>query len=328
MKTLKLKNPFIAWIGVIGIFLSISAAQAGHDRIRIDVWADHGFDDPYWSEDAFELFIRPDENCYVTIMVIDPDGYANVIYPLNRHQQRRLYRNRVYRLSDLLDEPLYFYGLDGRAHISVVATSRPAFLNPWLLDEVYAFAHRPYSLNAFGVRISLGPVEFESRFGFYWTNHVRSYGYSVFTTPILIRPAIRYQKRYVPRPAHHHQVWQSRWKYRSKNPFLFIAKQSISRELRRVQIAGVGTGETVMHVSLCGVQTSAQLRAKSNGEVIVLCNQRRDAMSNHAARVSVRMINLFRKAGSVASQAMQKRMMLLKNRASPAVAPKSSNGAT
>lgn len=225
MKSLKLKNLLVACIGVIGIFLSISAAQAGHDRIRIDVWADHGFDDPYWSEDAFELFIRPDENCYVTIMVIDPDGYANVIYPLNRHQQRRLYRNRVYRLSDLLDEPLYFYGLDGRAHISVVATSRPAFLNPWLLDEVYAFAHRPYSLNAFGVRISLGPVEFESRFGFYWTNHVRSYGYSVFTTPILIRPAIRYQKRYVPRPAHHHQVWQSRWEYRSKKP-VFVHRKA------------------------------------------------------------------------------------------------------
>jgi len=44
-------------------------ASAHHDSIEIDVWADHGFDDPYCAYDEFDLYLRPERSCFVTVMI-------------------------------------------------------------------------------------------------------------------------------------------------------------------------------------------------------------------------------------------------------------------
>jgi hypothetical protein len=210
----------ILLFAVLGVFGFASQGQAQYNNVEIDVWSDRGFDDPYCDYDEFDLYLRPGENSYVTIMVIDPDGYANIIYPVNKYHQRKLRRNRVYRLSDLLDEPLYFYDIDGRAYISVIATRRPVFLNPWLLEEVRTYRHRPYGLNAFGLGVSIGDFGFGAGFEVHWTKHVRSYGYGVFTTAIVLdlnhhRYHPKYRRRVI-----HRRDWERRWAYRSHEPVI------------------------------------------------------------------------------------------------------------
>lgn len=206
------------------VFYFGAEAFANHDYVEIDVWADHGFENSYCEYDEFDLYLRPDESCYVTILVVDPHGYANVIYPANRRHQRRLHSDHIYRLSDLLDEPLYFYGIEGRAQVSVIATRRPVFLNNWLLDEVRIFSHRPYQINAFGIRIAIGDIWIGNRFSVHWSRHIRSYGYGIFTTSIVI------DNRDFRHYHHNHNVskrrnfarkpWDKKWTYRSHNPII------------------------------------------------------------------------------------------------------------
>ncbi len=216
----------ILLLAIIAIFATASQGYAGpykNSRVKVDVWMEHGFDSPFCSDDELEVFIRPRRDAYITVMVIDPHGYANVIYPERPRRQRKLWGGEVYRLSRLLhdDSPLYFYGLEGTAYISVIATRRPVFLNDWLLDEISDFCY-DFRYDRPGFHVGIGNRRL--RLDVSWNNHLLRFGYNAFTRPIILQRNV-----YIGRPHHHNYKrkyhWNDRWSYRSRRPVIIYEQK-------------------------------------------------------------------------------------------------------
>lgn len=207
------------WLGA-----GVPAAVASHD-VAIDVWSEHdGWE--YCYDDDVEIYIRPREHCFITVLLVDPRGYATVLYPENPRYQRRLYRGRTYRLSRLIDDDFYFFGGNhGRGYISIIASRRPVRINDWVLTEVRDFC-RFATFGRFGIFIRSGG--FYGRFEISWNEHLRRYGYGAYTQPLYFHADRKHSHhRYNPHsPVRHRpekpRTWDRRYTYRSQEPIVRV----------------------------------------------------------------------------------------------------------
>ncbi len=208
------------------IVFSFNAATlpASQKLIQIDVWRTSDYED-YVDYENVDFFLRPRRDCYIAVLLVDPDGYANVIYPGNSTRQFKLRRGRVYRLSELLDDdPVYFVGMNGDAFISVVTSRRPIRADRWLLDEFVSFIGYEYA-PAFSFEIALG-----RGFRLAWHNHLRHRRFGVFSVPFIVRDYYhpRRSVHYVNRG--HYKRWQQRWRYRTHEPVVYRKQQIWNRD--------------------------------------------------------------------------------------------------
>ncbi len=151
-----------------------SALSAHGTEVEVRIWPVDEYD-RYCAYEEQDYFIMVERRSYVTVLVVDPSGYADVIYPLARERRVKLYPGRVYRLSELLGgRHLHFGGMTGTAYISVVATRRPVFINDWLLDEYYRYAE------GYGGGFSLS-VEL----GLFWEARFHRHGYFAASLPVV-----------------------------------------------------------------------------------------------------------------------------------------------
>ncbi len=178
---------------------------------EVRVWPVHG-GDRYCSYEQQDYFIMAARSSYITVLVVDPSGYADIVYPLSAADMIRLRAGRIYRLSELMGgRHLYFDGLNGTAYISVIASRRPVFINDWLLDEYYTYA------SGYGIGFSLS-VEL----GFYWNARFLRHGYFAASLPIAFGiPAHRYSHRYSHDYSYrmaggYHHYRDNSWRARSK----------------------------------------------------------------------------------------------------------------
>lgn len=101
--------------------------------VRIDVWSNQRWDDPFCSDDPVEIFFRVDEYAYLTIYQINPWGGVDIVYPRPHHRWIAVLPKRTYSLSDLAsDLYLQYDGVEGSAHLGIIATHDPIDLVPWL----------------------------------------------------------------------------------------------------------------------------------------------------------------------------------------------------
>jgi hypothetical protein len=101
--------------------------------VRIEVWANQGWDDPFCSDDPVEIFFRVDECAYLTVYQINPWGGVDIIYPRPHHRWIAVLPKRTYSLSDLAsDLDLYYDGAQGTAHLGIIATHDPIDVVPWV----------------------------------------------------------------------------------------------------------------------------------------------------------------------------------------------------
>lgn len=217
------------WLGA-----GLQNAAASHD-VAIDVWSSHdGWD--YCYDDEVDIFIRPREHCFITVLLVDPRGYATVLYPENPRHQRRLYRGRTYRLSNLIDDDFFFFdGYHGRGYISIIASRRPVRINDWVLTEVRDFC-RFATFGRFGIFIRHGG--FYGRFEVSWNEHLRRHGYGVYTKPLYYH-ADRHHDHHsysAHRPVRHRpetpRTWDRRYSYRSQEP---IVRVQPDKQVRRYE---------------------------------------------------------------------------------------------
>ncbi|HEX5132068.1 MAG TPA: hypothetical protein VFX92_06235 [Candidatus Krumholzibacteria bacterium] len=121
------------WIGAAAIALAatagtIATAQA-HDndfavsgRAGVRVWVDGG--DVFSSYRDVSIYLRSDNDCYATLLLVDTAGYVHVLYPSSPYDRAWLHGGRTYRYAacDL--------GLDrldgvGIAHLFAVGSPVP-----------------------------------------------------------------------------------------------------------------------------------------------------------------------------------------------------------
>ncbi|KAA3612137.1 MAG: hypothetical protein DWQ05_19235 [Calditrichaeota bacterium] len=218
---MKRLNIFLA---AVFFFLSATTITASHKQIEIDVWSTSDYSDYYDYEDV-DFFLRPSRDCYISVLMVDPDGFANVIYPTRHTRQIRLRRGHVYRLSELMQgDPLYFVGMNGDAFISVVTSRHPVHANSWLIDEFVSFADYEFAPK----------FSFELRFGrgfrVAWHNHLHHRGYGVFSVPFIVHNYY-HEHRSVHYARHRHHIhWEKRWKHRTHNPVVYRKRHTGRRD--------------------------------------------------------------------------------------------------
>ncbi len=168
------KNTFRYSTLLLFFWLAAGTLLASGFDGEVRVWPVHG-GDRYCSYEQQDYFIMAARSSYITVLVVDPSGYADIVYPLSAADIIRLRAGRIYRLSELMGgRHLYFDGLNGTAYISVIASRRPVFINDWLLDEYYTYA------SGYGIGFSLS-VEL----GFYWNARFLRHGYHAASVPVV-----------------------------------------------------------------------------------------------------------------------------------------------
>lgn len=210
----KIRLLAIALLG--SVFVTFTPLFGGHaDRVELEVWAVDAHAHDYCSQDFIDFYIRPYESSYLTVVLIEPDGYANVIYPTTGHTMRRLRAGRVYRLSEVLGYPLRLYPTDGSGFISIIASRRPVWLADWALQELRAYCASPIPFR-FGVMRSDRGLWVD--FGISWTKHLHYLGYGAWTREIPLTTRHRHpHPRY--RPVSRY-AWRKQWAYRSAAPVI------------------------------------------------------------------------------------------------------------
>jgi hypothetical protein len=154
----------IAAAFVISTMFAISASAGvsvrfayESDPVDVRVWVDRGdyYDDDNYYDDHDEgyyeesydydvypsvndvvLHVRPERSCYVTVYVVDTDGYLHVVHPLSPYDEAFLVGGRVYRFH--LSDTDFYDGFDrGVAYAFAVSSPVP-------------FSYSSYGLGIFG----------------------------------------------------------------------------------------------------------------------------------------------------------------------------------
>jgi hypothetical protein len=191
-------------------------ASAHHPwDIRVEVWSNQSFAEPFFSDDPVEIYFRVSELGYVTVYQINPWGGVEIIYPLPRHHWRPVYPRRTYRLIDLAPDIFLRYdGAEGYAYIGIIATPQPVDLVPWLevgFRECGIVFGRPdrYRVDIdFEATIRRVEVDLRLRLG---PRCVPAF----YMTPIYVRPRVVVNPpvRVWPSEKHH----SSEWRYRDRS---------------------------------------------------------------------------------------------------------------
>ncbi|MDZ7344609.1 MAG: DUF4384 domain-containing protein, partial [candidate division KSB1 bacterium] len=101
--------------------------------IRLEVWSNQSFTEPFCSDDPVEIYFRVNQISYITVYQINPWGGVEIIYPLPHHRWQPVYPRRTYRLIDLAsDISLRYDGAEGYVQIGIIATPQPVHVVPWL----------------------------------------------------------------------------------------------------------------------------------------------------------------------------------------------------
>ncbi|MCB9504200.1 MAG: DUF4384 domain-containing protein, partial [Deferribacteres bacterium] len=210
------------FLGAVFLLMNTASLFAYQNEVKIDVWRTSSYED-YCDYEDVDFYLRASQDCYIAVLLVDPDGYANMIYPRPEMPQYRLRHGHRYRLSELMrDDPLYFYGMDGDAFITVIASRAPVYVDRWFIDEFTSFIEYEY-----GPSITID-LQFGHGFRVAWHKHLLHRGYGVVSVPFMVhhyyhpRRSIYYQSH---KPIIH---WESRWKYRTPKP-VFVKKRDYDR---------------------------------------------------------------------------------------------------
>jgi len=148
---------------------SASAAPTVPPTIRLEVWSSQRFEDPFCSDDPLEFFFRVDECAYLTIYQVNPWGGVDIIYPRPPHRWIAVLPRRTYCLTDLApDIYLAYEGVEGSAHIGIIATHDPIDLVPWLESGFrsygFVFGRPAVFHSSINVNVVLDHIQADLRF--------------------------------------------------------------------------------------------------------------------------------------------------------------------
>jgi Domain of unknown function (DUF4384) len=116
------------------------AGPAHARRLNVDVWTDRGDDGVYQPGEAMRVKVRTTQDAYLLVYEIDADGAVNLLWPLQRGQQR-VEGERTLRLpSEASGLELVVEQSTGQGFLVAVASDRPFRDLPWFL--------RPYDPQA------------------------------------------------------------------------------------------------------------------------------------------------------------------------------------
>jgi hypothetical protein len=171
-------------------FLAFSASAHQPLEIRLEIWSNQSFAEPFCSEEPVEIYFRVSEVSYITVYQINPWGGVEIIYPLPHHHWRPVYPRQTYRLDDLApDIVLRYDGTEGYAYIGIIATPQPVHLVPWLevgfrgYGLVFGRPERYHDDLDFELIISRVNVDLRLRLGSHCVP-------AFFIAPIYVRPRI------------------------------------------------------------------------------------------------------------------------------------------
>lgn len=166
------------FLGAVFLLMNTASLFAYQNEVKIDVWRTSSYED-YCDYEDVDFYLRASQDCYIAVLLVDPDGYANMIYPRPEMPQYRLRHGHRYRLSELMrDDPLYFYGMDGDAFITVIASRAPVYVDRWFIDEFTSFIEYEY-----GPSITID-LQFGHGFRVAWHKHLLHRGYGVVSVPL------------------------------------------------------------------------------------------------------------------------------------------------
>jgi len=95
----------------------------------IEVWANKGYNTPYYYGEDIAVYFRADEDCYAVVYDVDPSGEVNILFPSSYNGSSYVERDRVYRIPDYDDDfRLEVAGQSGDEHIFAVASYD--YINP------------------------------------------------------------------------------------------------------------------------------------------------------------------------------------------------------
>lgn len=163
--------------------------------VCIEVWASQGWDDPFCSDDPVEVFFRVDECAYLTVYQINPWGGVDIIYPLPHHRWIAVLPKRTYSFYDLApDLNLRYDGVEGSAHLGIIATHDPIDLIPWLESGFrscgFAFGRPAGHRAVIEVNVALNRIQADLRFRLGTYCEPTFFSRVIYLRPRPVRPPI------------------------------------------------------------------------------------------------------------------------------------------
>jgi hypothetical protein len=132
-------------VGVVAVVLmawSEVSAVVIKDSPRVEIWTDRGEGSVYREGERVDIYIRPDDDCYVIVYGIDTDGYLRVLYPYDCYDDGYVSGGRIYRIGRDGYRRYYVNGPQGVEYIHVVASVSPFRRLYWHGCHGYdAYAH-------------------------------------------------------------------------------------------------------------------------------------------------------------------------------------------
>ncbi len=125
---------------IFGLFAIAAEAQVfvhpvstHHRSLKIDIWMDQPEGSVYYPGEKIFLYLRANQNCYVTIYNIDSEGYIHRLWPTHTYEDNFIRGHRTYRIPDRYDRyDLRVSGPAGIEYIQAVAS-----LYPYDVPEFY-----------------------------------------------------------------------------------------------------------------------------------------------------------------------------------------------
>jgi len=115
----------VATLGVLGAAWVLPAGATSRVVVTgsadVRVWVNDTYD-VFPSYDDVAISLRADRDCYVTVLVVDTDGFVHVVHPLSPRDNAWVYGGRTYRYTAF---ELGLARLDGRGVAHVFAISSP-----------------------------------------------------------------------------------------------------------------------------------------------------------------------------------------------------------
>ncbi len=93
------------------------------DDLQIDVWVNKSEGATYYYGEDLAIYLRANNDCYVVLYDIDPEGNVSLLYPADYESSCFVSGGEVVRIPDVYDDyHLEISGPNGQEHIYAVAT--------------------------------------------------------------------------------------------------------------------------------------------------------------------------------------------------------------
>jgi len=151
---LKMFRLFVLAVLIAGTANVVSADNGPGMRnlqdLSVDVWVNKGEGSTYYYGEDVAIYFRANDDCYVVVYDIDPEGNVSLIYPSNYDSDTFVRGGDIYRIPDTYDDyRLEISGPSGSEYIYAVASYNPIQAPGFIRYEFFEYDDWDYYYDDF-----------------------------------------------------------------------------------------------------------------------------------------------------------------------------------